>query len=382
MICTLPISPRINNKLMMLFTPFVTSLLAKWKQVNFSVMLNLTGFKAYENDNMDKITAAYSKDLSFLNQGSDFSIKNDKDSDYQIFFKNIFSFLKEKKVIFERKEKMFWCDCGCIEISEVALTTLMNQKNNKARLFFCYSGSKLPVCKICHSNFRSGEESVLVLNLPIVCPDNVYPCGMFGQFKQSFGQLTNDTRIISRGHRKGNKTLFADGWSLDPDFWWLPYLPWINKDKNDVTLVSGLNTITKAIRSLSIAKLINPKLKTELFIHPLIRLMDHKSRLSTITTSEFIKAYPNSNVLRSFLSLGLSWTADRVILNSNELHLVIKTITDDVIKKFGMLQLAPMPTQFFAKLLNRDNLLKIFKKIRGKKELTDEEKRSIDIIVC
>lgn len=365
---------------MMFFTPFVASLLAKWKQVDFSVMLNLTGLKAYENDNIDKMAIAYSKDLSFLNQGGDFSIKNDKDNDYQIFFKNTFSFLKEKKVISERKEKMFWCDCGCVEISEVALTTLMNQKNNNTRLF-CYNGLKLSICKICHSNFSSGEESVLVLNLPIVSPDNFYPCGMLGQFKQSLGQLTNDTRIISRGHRKGNKTLFADGWSLDPDFWWLPYLPWINKDKNDVTLVSGLNTITKAIRSLSIAKLINPKLKTELFIHPLIRLMDHKSRLSTITTSEFIKAYPNSNVLRSFLSLGLSWTADRVILNSNELHLVIKTITDDVIKKFGMLQLAPIPTQFFEKLLNRDNLLKIFKKIRGKKELTDEEKRSINTIV-
>ena len=86
MICTLPISPRINNKLMMFFTPFVASLLAKWKQVDFSVMLNLTGLKAYENDNIDKMAIAYSKDLSFLNQGGDFSIKNDKDNDYQIFF--------------------------------------------------------------------------------------------------------------------------------------------------------------------------------------------------------------------------------------------------------------------------------------------------------
>lgn len=365
-IMTLPITPNRRCSFLTLVTPFVADIYARSIGAELTIVLNTTGIKSesYGMSPADQYKN-YIHLLLRLGMGSIRCVHDGTDL-YESFFQSEMIRIKEMSLLQRLNRTVAWCSCGRVEIPvDVALKIIADQRHKTL-----IRGSNLEnaTCAVCHSSLNTGDKDVSHIWLPKENID-VEPC-LYAKEIEAIVERTAERDVIVTRHHRGIEEKF------DTDFRWYGYVGCFAKPGDEVVIITSPTTLNQAVKVFLYSKMAYPDIKIRLCVHSLIRIIDHKIKMSKMNIDEFL-ALLNPLQARMFLSLGIQWTALESFIGTNEVYLIKQTsqkITEGVQSESGCF------SQSLQNVFTRRSISSLYKSIRRDQTLSPEQLQLLRLI--
>lgn len=366
-VMTLPITPKNGNSFLTLVTPFVADVYAKASQAQLTIVLNTVGIKSKNSRVSSKEQhREYQRLLSCL--GMDPArCEHDGTDLYESFFQLEISRVKTLSLFQHSRRDIAWCSCGRVEIPvDVASKIIVEQRQ---KTLISGSSCKDAKCVACGSFLEFGNEEVVHINLPqaIISADP-------SLYSKELTAITERTCkrdvIITRKHR-GTEEEF------DTDFRWYGYVGCFASPGDDVVIITSPTTLNQAVKVLLYCHVVYPDIRIRLFIHPLVRVIDHKVIMSTMSGQEFFDFLDTPIQARMFLALGMQWAAPEGSIGTDEVYLIRQTsqkITDCSCVNVGCIPGS------LCDVFTRNNVNLLFKQVRCGKILSHSQTQLVSLI--
>lgn len=347
----LPITPGKHNSFVTLFGPLIADVFSRLTNNPLKLVLNVIhSFYSFEKE-----AQKYLHQLGCLDIKPS-SIVYDNSDGYQNHIQCIVKDLFDRGFLKVETMDMVHCNCGVVELPSSVYRTIQMQERRK---YILQSGR----CIKCKSELKKNDESVLELRLPKLNIEiSFYPLIYKGQLEQSVAANERPI-IISRNHRDGVIiTLNKQKFILDTDFCWMVYLEYLNDDS--FSIISGSDTINHVIKAIKLLSVYRSKPKIILIIHPLLRVLDSKVKLSKSTIDDYLGYCSTPQFARTFLMLGAQWQKSEVTIKALNLHLVEKSIYPK--QMLSSISNATVVTpENFCNIVNSNKILELLKTIRS-----------------
>lgn len=366
-VMTLPITPRNSNSFLTLTTSLVADVYAKAFCAELTVVLNTVGIKS-ESSGISP-TEQYKNYQYLLSRLGMNPAKCEHDGSdlYESFFQSEVSRMEGLSFLQRSKRDIAWCSCGRVEIPvDVALKIISEQRQKTLISGSSFGGAK---CIACDSFLVSGNEEVMHINLhtaTVLAEPLLY--------SRELATITERTSkrdiIITRRHRGPNER-------FDIDFRWYGYVGCFANPGDEVVIVTSPTTLNQAIKVLLYCQIAYPEITIRLFIHPLIRIADHKVTMSTMSTQEFFDFLVIPIQARMFLSLGMQWTTPESFIGTDEVYLIKQT--SQKITDYNCVGVDCI-TGSLCNIFTRNNVNSLFKQVRCGRVLSRSQNQLVSFI--
>lgn len=292
MIFTLPITVNDGAPLGYWLTPILADALSKQYHEPGIIFYGKLGLRS-PTSSMEK---TYHDRLDFLNLTC--SRKSDADFKDELFALSQEAYTSGS--IECREQECYRCSCGCLELP-IHIAPYAKEKT-----FTRVSGEY--VCKVC----KNPGEAVLVRGGFYQVGSNwslesisVYPDWYRGELRELVRQLREQGIPLSRARVTG---LSQESMNLDVEFVWslIPLLLSRQHPDERIRLVVTNHVLRQAATSLLLAQALNPGLKADLIVSPIIL---HPGVLEKWNISRLIELGFTGDLLRFMLISSLGWQA-------------------------------------------------------------------------
>lgn len=150
-----------------------------------------------------------------------------KDEEYVENLKNLIQILMEEKIIYEKEEQLYQCNCGRIDMK-------VDAKNNNLKLFNDEGN-----CKFCHSIPHQTAKNVLVMRLDekYLYKISVYPRFLMKEINILIEKFKNKEIVISKTRTTGVEVVVNNvKYNVDIDFL-ASVLPQFNRSRRELVTV-------------------------------------------------------------------------------------------------------------------------------------------------
>lgn len=278
-------------------------------------------------------------------------------------------------------EKLVSCGCGRVELPLAVFETLKYQ----ARTKLVHSGGGRNTCAVCGSILQESVERILVQNLDCAHRNvSIVPSQYTAQMQNLVREIVNRPLVISRVSRAREGSVVYDGIIIDPDFCWgLALCFYAEKyGVQSFVLVTGLNTLPQACRTVAITNAHNSKLMVKIVAHPVLEFSKKAHELKGVTITELVELCGGISALRAFLALYLQWTRFYSVVDPSEITLVKNSIG---FGKSGRVKIEELPfnpqvLETIPKFLKRDNVIRALKTARSGNSYSEVESNVLRVI--
>ncbi|MCX6739425.1 MAG: hypothetical protein NT098_05270 [Candidatus Parcubacteria bacterium] len=375
-VTTLPLSPLLSRPFPALSTVVYADIISRCMNAKLLISLNMTGLRYQREANVCFDNKEYKKILQSVGISEKNKYFCDTDTEYYEFVKQKIQLLVSTGEMKEEILEISSCPCGVVEIGNLFLSSA---HINQLSLIEKKNGAYF--CKKCEKPLFTKKEEVWRYQIPKILNE----IEIFGNKVSNFCQDSRSSdfrKIISRKNRRG-VTIQIGGSSinLDVDFYWSFYLDYLTSiyDEQIVVIVASGN-----INELKQCVALVPKNRNHLIksiVYPLLFIKDVE-KISNRQISDFLLINENSQTIRAFFSLGLSWNQSPSVLTSTDLH--ISRLTASIFSEN-----IPQNSEEFSfgslfqcvSVLNRYTILKLLKNIRSGKNLNETESKVISSIL-
>lgn len=373
-ITILPITPGKHPSFLTLFTVLVADAISKLTGAKLVGLLNTTAINRSESEMQQKYEK-YLFQLQALDVNEARSFMSDSDELYRQYIEvAVDKLLKAGKLRFA-EWKISWCDCGIVEIPSMLVDILTREQRAKLLVICNRDGV---CCSKCGQPLHCSKEECLELWLEPTKEVKVFPLCYQKEAKSALGRLGGQPLLISRKHRPGQQIEVAGRTVvLDNDFRWLCFLGYLIGREEHICLVAGSDSLNQAVRALCLSSFTGLSNLPALMIHPFLEVRNDRLDLSNFTIESYLNYCGSSAVARTFLMLGAQWSKSSTVIDSREFHLVKKSVFPRTMSTGGR---SVLPLTEVPKILNRELILRMLKKLRSARPLDEQEESLMRLI--
>jgi len=305
---TLPITPNKNARLGFYLAPLLVDALGKLTGKRGIILVNQLGRKKDEESFKGFIETTRRLKI-------DLPVYRDDDKRHiQKAFSTIEKFLEEG-LITEETANILVCPCGIVELTEEAVSSLVNTRT-MAKTFKIEEGKI--ICRSCGKEIRFvGKNKILLFRPKIektIPRVKIFPRVFFDEFAEKYSELQRRPWVISRIREASPSfSLPLSSFRIDVDFLWA-LLPktLMDEGKHISAFVVGHRSLRQMAMVLSLAEMTEVLIK-EITVVPYLKIIPSANSPSFQDRAESITANYDAALCRVLLGMGLSKTKEMAL---------------------------------------------------------------------
>jgi hypothetical protein len=369
-VTSLPISYKVNRPHRVMVSPYTVSVIAKMTGAKAFFPLNMMSLRGEAWGSVAEGVATYERALSALGYlRTEDTVLSDASPEVVRYAQECVARSVDDGVCEFRPEDISTCTCGRVEI----LTRLVDVLAESNQLRVIDERNGLYYCKVCASELQEKRHETLMYQQGDLAQPMVWPSIYMRSLAGAVGELEQKTYLVSRRlSARKYETAISSDLCIDPDFHTAIYLRYLSEIVGDseVSVVVSAQHLYRGSRAIATANGLGTPIRFNLIVHPMFDFATGNTMFGrTMSSAEYLDLLGGATALKLFQATMLQWGRAESYCNTGDLPLLKKTIPS--LFQYGAV--GTVSLEDVMRLLNRNRLLAVLKKVRKNHILTDQE---------